>query len=112
MMIRHRTLSIWSRNRGPIHMRSGDTMASGAMPPSSKRKPVLVLEMLGHFAIRLIDCSIEITGRKSRALIAYLALADRGIETRERLVGLLWSEVEEDRARASLRQSIYEIREI
>ena len=40
-------------------------------------------------------------GRKSAALIAYLALSETGEETRERLVGLLWSETEEDKARAS-----------
>src|SRR5262245_26748788 len=89
-------------------------MESRRMSPSSLHqvgKTMLVVETLGHFAIRHDDRCIEIPGRKSRALIAYLALADRGTETRERIVGLLWSEVEEKRARASLRQAIYEIRE-
>ncbi len=38
-------------------------------------------------------------------------MRNSGQETRERLVGLLWSETEEARARASLRQTLYEIRE-
>lgn len=38
-------------------------------------------------------------------------MSETGEETRDRLVGLLWSENEEERARASLRQSLYEIRE-
>lgn len=72
---------------------------------------MLLVHTLGHFAISYDDRCIEIAGRKSRALLAYLALADTGTETRERIVGLLWSEVEEKRARASLRQTVYEIRE-
>jgi DNA-binding SARP family transcriptional activator/TolB-like protein len=43
--------------------------------------------------------------------VCYLAITETGEETRDRLVGLLWSETEEERARASLRQSLYEIRE-
>ena len=38
-------------------------------------------------------------------------MPNSGQETRERLVGLLWSETEEAKARASLRQTLYEIRE-
>ena len=88
-------------------------VAKGASPFFLHRgdKTMLVVHTLGHFALRHGDREVEIAGRKSRALIAYLALAERGRETRQRIVGLLWSEVEESRARASLRQVIYEIRE-
>jgi adenylate cyclase len=48
--------------------------------------------------------------RKSRALLGYLAMSETGEESRDRLVGLLWSEGEDKKARASLRQSLYEIR--
>lgn len=49
-------------------------------------------------------------GRKARALVAYLiASTDDGV-SRERLAGLLWSERGEDQARASLRQTLIEIR--
>ncbi len=48
--------------------------------------------------------------RKARALAAYLALSENGQDARERLVGLLWSESDEDRARASLRQVVHDIK--
>jgi TolB-like protein len=55
---------------------------------------------------------LEIKAKKSRALLAYLALHPRHGESRERLAGLLWGGMGEDRARANLRQSISDIREI
>jgi DNA-binding SARP family transcriptional activator len=47
---------------------------------------------------------------KLRAALGYIALNESLTETRERLVGLLWSESGEDHARASLRQNIREFR--
>ncbi|WP_428536678.1 BTAD domain-containing putative transcriptional regulator [Rhodopila sp.] len=47
---------------------------------------------------------------KLRAILGYIALNEALAETRERLVGLLWSESGEDHARASLRQNIRELR--
>ncbi len=52
---------------------------------------------------------IKLRKRKARALLAYLALTDGCQETRERLVGLLWSDSEEDKARSSLRQILHEL---
>ena len=71
----------------------------------------LRIETFGHFAVRYGDREVVLNGRKARALLGYLALAEACQETRERLVGLLWSETEEAKARASLRQTLYEIRE-
>ena len=71
----------------------------------------LKIETFGHFALRYGGREVVLNGRKARALLGYLALAESGQETRERLVGLLWSETEEAKARASLRQTLYEIRE-
>ncbi len=48
--------------------------------------------------------------RKTRGMIAYLALAPGGSATRERLAGLLWSDRQEEQARGSLRQSVTELR--
>ncbi|UCI21368.1 trifolitoxin synthesis, TfuA [Mesorhizobium sp. B2-1-8] len=48
--------------------------------------------------------------RKSRAVLAYLALSPHGFETRERICGLLWSESDEARARASLRQTVVDLK--
>jgi DNA-binding SARP family transcriptional activator/TolB-like protein len=66
--------------------------------------------LLGKVAIAADERDIELANRKCRALLGYLALSDAGEETRERLMGTLWSETEEERARASLRQTLYEIR--
>lgn len=71
----------------------------------------LRIETFGRFTIRYGDREVVLHGRKARALLGYLALVESGQETRERLVGLLWSEADEARARASLRQTLYEIRE-
>ena len=73
--------------------------------------PRLSLEMFGKFAARLDGVETQIGSRKSRALLAFLALSDVSEQTRERLVGVLWSESEEGKARASLRQALHEIRD-
>ena len=75
------------------------------------QRPRLKIETFGQFTIRHGDREVVLNGRKARALLGYLALGESGQETRERLVGLLWSETEEGKARASLRQTLYEIRE-
>lgn len=73
------------------------------------RKP-LRLNILGKTAGRVGDREIVLSGRKCRALLGCLALSEAGEETRELLIGLLWSETDEERARASLRQAIYDTR--
>ncbi|WP_426956993.1 BTAD domain-containing putative transcriptional regulator [Muricoccus radiodurans] len=71
----------------------------------------LSLSLLGPVQLLLQGREVRLRNRKARAVIAYLALTRSGEETRERLVGLLWSEFEEDKARASLRQVVHELRE-
>ena len=56
------------------------------------------------------DGNSDFKSLKLRAALGYIALSESLIETRERLVGLLWSELGEDHARASLRQNIRELR--
>jgi DNA-binding SARP family transcriptional activator/TolB-like protein len=53
---------------------------------------------------------VNLQSRKAEALLAYLALVPTHAETRERIVGLLWSEAEESKARASLRQVLRNLR--
>jgi DNA-binding SARP family transcriptional activator/tetratricopeptide (TPR) repeat protein len=53
---------------------------------------------------------LETLGRRSLALLAYLAL--EGVTPRSRLAGLLWADVGEDRARANLRQEIYRVNQV
>ncbi|MEZ5855029.1 MAG: BTAD domain-containing putative transcriptional regulator [Hyphomicrobiaceae bacterium] len=53
---------------------------------------------------------MTLTNRKSRALLACMCLSQSGVESRERMAGLLWGDAEGDKAKASLRQAIYEVR--
>lgn len=66
--------------------------------------------MLGKLSLRVGDHEIELLSRKTKALLGYLALTETQEESRERLIGLFWSESSEERARASLRQALHEIR--
>src|SRR5687767_15024370 len=89
-------------------------MAEGEERAGNQGHPVraaLSIRAVGKLSICVDGKEIETIGRKSRALMGYLALSDTGVETRERLIGLLWSESEEQKARASLRQSLHDIRE-
>ena len=65
--------------------------------------PKLSIGVFGPLRLSRAGQDVPVGGRKAQALLGYLALAARGEETRERLVRLLWSEADEDRARASLR---------
>lgn len=75
---------------------------------------VLALRCWGRFELSdpLTHADLSPRGRKARAILAYLALhADRSI-SRQRLMGLLWGDRAEPQARSSLRQAIYELREL
>lgn len=67
--------------------------------------------LIGTF--RLFDPSgrdVTPRGRKTCGLLACLLLGEHGVDTRARLATLLWSESDEEHARASLRQCIKELR--
>jgi len=53
---------------------------------------------------------IELRTQKASAVLSYLALTEAKHESRGRLVGLLWSRSDEEKARASLRQVVRELR--
>ncbi|SHK69650.1 DNA-binding transcriptional activator of the SARP family [Bradyrhizobium lablabi] len=84
-------------------------MAKGGITetPASGR---LTLRLLGDFAAEIDGREISLATRKAKALTAYLALSDNAQDTRERLVGILWSESDEEHARASLRQAVHDIK--
>jgi TolB-like protein len=69
------------------------------------------LRLMGRFGM---DCGggfpIEITSRRARGVIAYLALVPEHGATSGRLAGLFWSDRSEVQARASLRQCLLELR--
>ncbi len=71
----------------------------------------LHISLLGGFEARVGSAeTLTLRGRKTRALLAYLALSPGEPRTREDLVGLLWGDRGEPQARSSLRQSLSELR--
>ncbi|MET0269466.1 MAG: tetratricopeptide repeat protein [Sphingomonas sp.] len=85
------------------------------MPPESfpvLADPGFLIRLSGDF--RIVDCATGADAtprsRKARALLAYLALSPDRCASRERLIGLLWSDRGEEQARASLRQTLAELR--
>ncbi|MGH7154284.1 MAG: AfsR/SARP family transcriptional regulator, partial [Acetobacteraceae bacterium] len=78
-------------------------------PPGA---PLLRLNLIGHMqARRRTGESVLPVGRKTRALLAVVALAAPRPALRGRLAELLWSRRPEEQARASLRQEIHRLLE-
>jgi DNA-binding SARP family transcriptional activator/TolB-like protein len=71
---------------------------------------VLQMRLLGPASFSIGERELRFKSLKLRAALGYIALSESQTETRERLVGLLWSESGEEHARASLRQNIRELR--
>jgi len=67
--------------------------------------------VVGAIRMAIGGHAIKLKRRKSQALLAYLALCQGVSETRERLVGLLWSESEGAKAHGSLRQALRDVRQ-
>jgi TolB-like protein/class 3 adenylate cyclase/Flp pilus assembly protein TadD len=71
----------------------------------------LHLTLLGGFDARRPDgVPLPIAGKKNQALLAYLALCRGQPQTREKIVGLLWSDRDDEHARNSLRQALVAMR--
>jgi TolB-like protein len=69
----------------------------------------LRINVLGSFSIARGAEPLKLVGRKAQGMLGYLVLSDSPEVTRERLVGLLWSESDEQQARGSLRHSLHEV---
>ena len=72
---------------------------------------LLQLKLLGGFtACSSSGAAVHVRGKKNQALLAYLAVnADKGL-TREKAIGLLWSDRDDHHARSSLRQALFGLR--
>ncbi len=68
------------------------------------------LLLLGPMQVHVGDGQVELSARKARGLLAYLALRHGEAVPRETIVGLFWGGREEKQARASLRQTLSAIR--
>src|ERR1700716_4521448 len=79
----------------------------GTEPGSAAR---LSASLVGRPSIMFGGRLVELRTQKASAVLSYLALAEPKHESRERLVGLLWSRSDEEKARASLRQVVRELR--
>lgn len=79
-----------------------------AAPQGARR---LSISLIGRLALRFDGRTVELRTRKAAAVLGYLALSEAKQESRERLVGLLWSRSDEEKARASLRQVVRELRQ-
>jgi DNA-binding SARP family transcriptional activator/TolB-like protein len=72
----------------------------------------LSVSLVGRPSITFAGRQVELRTQKASAVLSYLALAETKHESRERLVGLLWSRSDEEKARASLRQVVRELRSV
>ena len=81
-------------------------------PPSTARQVVVRLRLIGQMeAWTLTSENALPAGRKTRALLAVIALTAPRPALRGRLAELLWSRRPEEQARASLRQEIHRLLE-
>lgn len=91
---------------------SASAMTADAAAMARDNAPRLSVTLVGRFGLRLDGRPIELRTRKAAAVLGYLALSESKHESRERLVGLLWSRSDEEKARASLRQVVRELRSV
>ena len=71
---------------------------------------MLQVWLLGQFEIKLDGRRVVLAARAAQSLLAYLMLSAGTPHRREKLAGLLWSELPEENARRNLRHEIWRIR--
>ena len=89
---------------------STNAMTADKATAAPESAPRLSVSLVGRLGVRFNGRPIELRTRKAGAVLSYLALSETKQESRERLVGLLWSRSDEEKARASLRQVVRELR--
>src|SRR5215813_14751830 len=81
------------------------------MPGGTSAMASLELDLLREFQARAAGVSVDIPGRKERALLAVLALPPGQRHSRNKLAGLLWSGRGDKQARDSLKSGIARLRQ-
>ena len=72
---------------------------------------ILELELLGDFRMRSeAGALINISAKKSQAMIAYLGVKPAQLVSRDKMAALLWSSTATEQARQSLRQTLSSLR--
>lgn len=71
---------------------------------------MLQVWLLGQFEIKLDGRRVVLPARAAQSLLAYLMLSAGTPHRREKLAGLLWSELPEENARRNLRHEVWRIR--
>ena len=66
----------------------------------------LQLNVLGRFELRAESDPIGPIANKAQAMLAYLAVENDRVNTRERVATLLWGGRSDDRARHNVRQAL------
>ncbi|WP_219764208.1 BTAD domain-containing putative transcriptional regulator [Neoroseomonas alba] len=83
-----------------------------AVPMAAAPAIRLRITMLGRMDVRAVTGEPLLPrSRKTRAVLAVLALESPGLVSRQRLADLLWSRRGEEQARGSLRQALHELQE-
>lgn len=82
------------------------------MPPVIAQPAQFTLLLFGIFRLCVGDTPVPLRGRKACALLAYLALVQMHRASREQIAALLWTDRGTEQARASLRQTLAELRAI
>src|SRR5215472_11263597 len=86
--------------------------ATSAAPESVAGQVMVRMRLIGQMeAWTLTSENVLPAGRKTRALLAVIALSSPRPALRSRLAELLWSRRPEEQARASLRQEIHRLLE-
>src|ERR1700722_8939453 len=96
-------------------MMAGASHGSAAhiTPPNSAGQVVVRMRLIGQMeAWTFASENVLPAGRKTRALLAAIALSGPRPALRGRLAELLWSRRPEEQARASLRQEIHRLLEV
>jgi WD40 repeat protein/class 3 adenylate cyclase len=71
---------------------------------------MLQIRLLGQFDVRLDGKRVLISSRAGQSLLAYLALTAGTLHRREKLAGIFWPDISDEKARTYLRQELWRIR--
>lgn len=78
----------------------------------AQRPDQLGISLFGGFALHFGGRRIDLRMRKAEALLGYLVLSPSLLQGRDQIGALLWSEMDEAHARASLRQLLTSLRSV